>query len=808
MPRLTGPQMTQFRDALLDAFDQDALEELLQFRLDRRLDQVATPRDNLRDATRAVVETANREGWLAALLRAAGEERADVEPLQQTVAALLAVVAPPPPQSNSLPEAAPLPPGSRLPYPRNKAFTGRDADLLALAAHLLPTENAEVKTPTSPVILTGGGGSGKTQLAIEFCHHYGRWFEGVHWIAAAIGFEPEVVECGRAMGVSPWPETQPDQAAATLRVWAGDPNRLVVLDGVEEPATLRDWLPRLGAVRVLVTSRNDAWPEDLDVVCHALEPLEGAEGRDLLRALAPRLADAADTDLDALSGRLAGLPLALDLAGRYLKGNADLTPAAYLAELNRGAALAHESLADWAGYSPTTHPGLPATFSASWLSLVEDVRDGAAAMQLFRACGYCAPTAPIPHALLYRLVDGAEATSRHAGRALALLARRGLISMRSYPDPTIHALLAEFARLQDSAADESILSTLGEALEALAEAATETNTPAAAAPYRAHLTAAATWTETAGRPLAASGLWRVLGAQLHEIGAFGPARDARQRALALAEAALGPDDPIVSVRLNDLALTLEALGDLVGARALLERALRMDEAAPDPDHIEIATRRINLGAILRGLGDAAGAQPMQEQALALAEATLGPDDPRLAPYLNSLALTLRDLGALEPARAHLERALRLTEGQVGPDHPDTAIRLLNLGLVLEDLGQWEEAEAHYTRALAIDEAAFGPDHPTLANDLDSLGRVLQHRKDYAGALRQYERALRITEAALGPDHPDAANWLNNLATVRYLQGDRDGARAALERALSILQRNLSPDHPHIHSVKRNLAFMA
>ena len=31
---------------------------------------------------------------------------------------------------------------------------------------------------------TGIGGIGKSQLAVEFCHRYGRFFQGVHWIQA------------------------------------------------------------------------------------------------------------------------------------------------------------------------------------------------------------------------------------------------------------------------------------------------------------------------------------------------------------------------------------------------------------------------------------------------------------------------------------------------------------------------------------------------------------------------------------------------------------------------------------------------
>lgn len=49
---------------------------------------------------------------------------------------------------------------------------------------------------------------------------------------------------------------------------------------------------------------------------------------------------------------------------------------------------------------------------------------------------------------------------------------------------------------------------------------------------------------------------------------FTDARALLERAVAISEAAYGPDHPVVAVRLNDLALILRELGDLAGALPL------------------------------------------------------------------------------------------------------------------------------------------------------------------------------------------------------------------------------------------------
>jgi hypothetical protein len=56
----------------------------------------------------------------------------------------------------------------------------------------------------------------------------------------------------------------------------------------------------------------------------------------------------------------------------------------------------------------------------------------------------------------------------------------------------------------------------------------------------------------------------------------------QRRALAIAEAALGPHHPLVASILSNLAMSLQALGRPVEAEPLQRRALAIAEAAPAP----------------------------------------------------------------------------------------------------------------------------------------------------------------------------------------------------------------------------------
>jgi hypothetical protein len=169
------------------------------------------------------------------------------------------------PPPNTLPEVNILPVGSRMPYLHNPTFIDRRQDLLDIAFSLLYSQ------PNMPrrVVVIGPSGIGKTELAVEYAYRYGQYLAGVHWIDAGQNMLAEIAACGAEMGFEPWPRTIPEQANATLQAWRSTPKRgqmrLVVLDGVEDPAFLREWLPKLVGVQVLITSKRMVWPRDLDL---------------------------------------------------------------------------------------------------------------------------------------------------------------------------------------------------------------------------------------------------------------------------------------------------------------------------------------------------------------------------------------------------------------------------------------------------------------------------------------------------------------------------------------------------------------
>ncbi len=719
-------------------------------------------------------------------------QRIEIEKLDAIIAHLKSLVASKPPPAPTLPGDLPI--GSYLPFPRNAHFTGRSADLKKLA-------DALIDAPQSGVVVnqavTGMGGIGKTQLAVEFAYRYGYRFKGVHWLdlREAGTLDAQIAQCGERMALPNLPPTLPEQGEATLREWTTNNPRLLILDNFEELGASNKVLARLShsGLRLLITSRRADWNKGLGLTRLPLDEFTPTESLDFLRNYIPAERES-DDEVKKLAERLGRLPLALELAGRYLERQPRLRIGAYLAQLEN--ALDHRSMQNWKAErkSLTGHDlSLLQTFARSW----EQVKDETA-QRLFLAAGYCAPNAEIPMQILEAAL-GDE--SGRCDECLDELSSLGLLK----EGHMIHPLLAQFARRLDT--DHEVLSKFSEVLDDIAEQTNDeedrTGNYSLYTPILPHVRAVAELAEQAALSPAGS-LWNSIGYHIKELADYSGAKAAFERALKIFEKQLGEDHPNVATLVNNLGYVLKALGDHAGAKAAYERALKIDEAAFGPDHPNVAIRVNNLGLVLQALGDHAGAKAAYERALKIDEAAFGPDHPNVARDVNNLGNVLQALGDHAGAKAAYERALKIFEKQLGENHPNVATLVNNLGNVLQALGDHAGAKAAYERALKIDEAAFGPDHPNVARDVNNLGNVLRDLGDHAGAKAAYERALKIDEAAFGPDHPKVAIRVSNLGSVLQDLGDHAGAKAAFERALKIDEAAFGPDHPNVAIRVNNL----
>jgi Effector-associated domain 1 len=162
---LSGQQRKEIREALLSAFPtKPPLEQMLSFELDKNLEAIARE-GNLQDIIFTIIQTAEAQGWIKDLICAAYKTNPGNSELQAIAKRL-----------KTAPQKV-----CNIPYPRNPFFTGLETVLQEIRNTLLARKSAA---------LSGLGGIGKTQTAIEFAYRYDNEYEAILWVISCPGTYP------------------------------------------------------------------------------------------------------------------------------------------------------------------------------------------------------------------------------------------------------------------------------------------------------------------------------------------------------------------------------------------------------------------------------------------------------------------------------------------------------------------------------------------------------------------------------------------------------------------------------------------
>jgi tetratricopeptide (TPR) repeat protein len=212
-------------------------------------------------------------------------------------------------------------------------------------------------------------------------------------------------------------------------------------------------------------------------------------------------------------------------------------------------------------------------------------------------------------------------------------------------------------------------------------------------------------------------------------------------------------------------------------RQLLDMLQAQPSSRQQQSHI--ATAYHLLGMIARSRGRLEEAEARSRKSLAVRK-DLG-DRPGMASSYHELGWVAHDQGRLEEAEAWHQKSLAIVE-DLG-DRPHMAGGYHHLGMVAQARGRLEEAEAWYGKSLAIFEALR--DRPHMAGSYHQLGTVAQARGRLEGAEEWYRQSLAIFEGLR--DRPGMAGSYHQLGRVAHMRGRLGEAEEWYRQSLAIYE---------------------
>jgi tetratricopeptide (TPR) repeat protein len=702
-----------------------------------------------------------------------------------------------------------------VPYPRNPYFTGCEDRLTELAASLKTNRTAGLAQPRA---ISGLGGIGKTQIAVEYAYRYHADYQVVLWARAETreALLSSFTMCAQLLDLPG--KASPDQAIAVdafIQWMRTHTQWLLILDNSDNLEVIKEFLPPTFGGHILLTTRAQAMGRLAQRI--EVETMAPEIGALFLLRRATLIASDASLDQASASDRevalaivraLGGLPLALDQAGAYLEETgASLLDYLHLYEEQKTALLNRR------GGLITDHPE-PVTTTWS-ISFQQVGQTNPSAADLLRFCAFLYPDM-IPEEIIKEGL-GSFASPLHSVVKNPLAFYEALKALSDYSfvqrDTTNHAL-SMHRLVQVIVRDEMSRKMYQQwaerairAVNAVFPVVEFTMWPRCGR-YLSNAQECAKLIEpNAMKFPEAAHLLNKIGRYLHERGRYTEAEQPLKQALSIREQQLGLEHPDTATSLNNLGMLYYALGKYPETKALHTRALSIREQQLGLEHPDTATSLNNLGMLYFAQGKFKTAELLLEQALTIQERQLGLEGLATTRNLDNLGRLYYKMGKYAEAELLFKRIRVIRERFLGINHPDTASVLNNLGILYCEQGKYAEAEQLIRQALAIREQLLGFEHPTWAVNLDSLARLYDLQRKYTEAETLYLQALAVQERQLEPDHPNIAISLKYLANLYYTLGDYNRAEPLFERVLTIQVKRLGPEHPDTIDTLKNYALL-
>ncbi|KAK6534423.1 hypothetical protein TWF281_005748 [Arthrobotrys megalospora] len=695
-----------------------------------------------------------------------------------------------------------------LPFSRNCNFAGRREELAVLNERFDKCFSASMGAG-APIIcaLTGTGGMGKTQLALEYAYtcRESRSLTAVFWMPAAteeairtsfVNVMQQIVE---AQAKASFPESNPDYRAigfslgipglvdkegkvsfdpktiddirSALFGWfqlPGNSKWLLIFDNVDDlNFPIDKYFPTHGGGGVLVTSRRrefSHWGKQLN-----LGGLDKESAANLLLQLAqlPISTEEDQKNAMAVVKKLGFMPLAISHAGCFIH-EMNIPAIEYLKYYDKAFKQAQSQVPE-AGWDYRNDTAVT-TWEVSFLAIQEQNKEAAS---LLLTCSYLSP-----NELLERLWEDEELDvdlQLQQKRKFSLLASYSLINRNQPGVFSVHPVVHDWAR--DRVDGEERFLVIRSALGVIRRALRRKELSRSSSDWdggeerkiMAHAEVLCKYLdpEFLKHELRTSeedtlGTVNNIALILYHQAKYDEALRQYQKILDWKKRVLGENNP-------ETLVTVRLIASILGIQGKHSEALEQYQKI-------IASRKASTGQQFgyQGVND---------------------DDLAALDTMHSMATALYHLGRYDEAFKQYQEVLAGKEKILGKDKSSTLITMNNMAAILQEQGKTDEALEQYQRVLASQERILQRDNPSILTTINNIATIFNKQGKYDEALKYHQRVLASREKVLDPDHPAIFSTIHDIAAVHYNQGKYTEALQWYQRALNGLERTMDWDHP-------------
>ncbi|KAF4451681.1 hypothetical protein F53441_5360 [Fusarium austroafricanum] len=687
-----------------------------------------------------------------------------------------------------------------IPYPRNEDLVQR--------TDLVDKLNEVLSTPCAgSAALWGLGGSGKTQIALDFAYRRCSAEEKccVFWVHAEneATFTSDYEAIGKQLGVDP--TFQGSELLEEVRREIESKSRwLLVIDNADdlrlfgvglsttggglEKRSLFKFVPRALQGNVLWTSRDERITGTLVGAprCIPVQSMAMDEAVTLLATVRGIPPTSREPAVDSLVSELQYLPLAISQAGGYMR-RISMSPEKYLDLLKQGTT--RWELLGISDADRHRRPEVSNSVLETWKISTDRIwAESKMSYRLLHIIAYV-DNQDIPEELLTAAANLASAVEIEASaqptelETLAAIARLRELCFISHrksentePSYEMHKLVQEALRYRLS-------------IENAEEIAIEHSSSARADSDKLKM---------------GEGYYSRLALQLIRALFPGPQPDSWARceqfmthAIRVGEwADISKADIGTVSLLSDVCIFLDQRGRWREVEPVAHRALSLSQKALGATHSHSTAIKRYLVQMYSKQGLNEEAERLQLEILEVQREALGEKHADTIASMSDLAKIYSKQRRNTEAQEILREVLEIQQDMFGPKDKRTINSMSRLAHTYLYQQRYEEAQSLYFEVLELRREVIGGKHRNTMATLDNIALTFRVQKQWDKCEDFLQQSQDLSQEVLGDLHPDTIRVLYNFGETYYLQGRyaeaESYAQIALDRYMQVLEGAAEP----------------
>jgi tetratricopeptide (TPR) repeat protein len=266
-------------------------------------------------------------------------------------------------------------------------------------------------------------------------------------------------------------------------------------------------------------------------------------------------------------------------------------------------------------------------------------------------------------------------------------------------------------------------------------------------------------------------------------------------------------DPYRLQLLHNLATAYQANNQIKKGVELMEHVCAVRSRELPEEHPSLVTSRHSLANAYQADGQTKKAVELLENVVSVNVGKLSGDHPHLLTFKHNLARAYLTDGQIKKAVELLEHVVAVRGKVLAEEHPDRLASQHSLASAYQEAGQIKKAVEHMQHVVAVRTRTLAEEHPHLLTSEHNLARAYLTDGQIKKAVELLEHVVAVRGRMLAEEHPDRLASQHALSLA--YRADRQVGKAIklLEHVVAVKAKVLRDGHPSRLVSQNTLAVM-